>query len=156
MLAFNRALSLTRQILPIRERPGGRPLVGMQSKMDFSEIFRFVAAFAFILGLIGVCALLARRFGLAPGASLAGPQRRLGIVEVKPVDAKHRLVLIRRDGKEHLVLMGGDTPLLLESGIDAPEPVAVEPGEQQRPAFAAPAHVVQFQRIVEFIKERRA
>lgn len=124
--------------------------------MDFSEIFRFVAALAFILGLIGVCALLARRFGLAPGASAMGSQRRLGIVEVKPVDAKHRLVLVRRDGKEHLVLMGGDTPLLLESGINAPEPTLVEETSPQQPGFAAPAHVVQFQRIVDFIKERRA
>lgn len=124
--------------------------------MDFSEIFRFVAALAFILGLIGVCALLARRFGLAPGTSLAGSQRRLGIVEVKPVDAKHRLILIRRDGKEHLVMIGGDTPLLLESGIDAPEPALAEPTAPEQPGFAAPAHVVQFQRIVDFIKERRA
>ncbi|MBO6903632.1 MAG: flagellar biosynthetic protein FliO, partial [Parvibaculum sp.] len=103
-----------------------------------------------------VCAILARRFGLAPGASALGSHRRLGIVEVKPIDAKHRLVLVRRDGKEHLVLMGGDTPLLLEGGIDAPEPAVVEPSAPQQPGFAGPAHVVQFQRIVDFIKERRA
>jgi flagellar protein FliO/FliZ len=122
--------------------------------MDFSEIFRFVAALAFILGLIGVCAILARRFGFAPGASPAGGQRRLGIVEVKAIDAKHRLLLIRRDGKEHLILTGGETPLLIEGSIDAPAPAEVE---QPVPAqYALPSHVVQFQRIVDFIKERRA
>lgn len=122
--------------------------------MDFSDIFRFVAALAFILGLIGVCAIVARRFGLAPGASAPGGQRRLGIVEVKAIDAKHRLLLIRRDGKEHLILTGGETPLLIEGGIDAPAPVEV--AETTPAQFALPAHVVQFQRIVEFIKERRA
>ncbi|MEP2830637.1 hypothetical protein [Parvibaculum sp.] len=122
--------------------------------MDFSEIFRFVAALAFILGLIGVCAILARRFGFAPGASPVGGQRRLGIVEVKAIDAKHRLLLIRRDGKEHLILTGGETPLLIEGGIDAPAPAEIE---QPLPAqYALPGHVVQFQRIVDFIKERRA
>jgi flagellar protein FliO/FliZ len=122
--------------------------------MDFSEIFRFAAALAFILGLIGVCAVLARRLGLVPGATPVGGQRRLGIVEVKAVDAKHRLLLIRRDGKEHLILTGGEHPLLIEAGIDAPTPIETE---QAAPAqMALPSHVVQFQRIVEFINERRA
>jgi flagellar protein FliO/FliZ len=89
-----------------------------------------------------------------PGATPVGGQRRLGIVEVKAVDAKHRLLLIRRDGKEHLILTGGEHPLLIEAGIDAPTPIETE---QAAPAqMALPSHVVQFQRIVEFIKERRA
>lgn len=134
-------------------RAGGRPLVGMQSKMDFSEIFRFVAALAFIIGLIGLCAMLAKRFGLVPGGVTApGSQRRLGIVEVKQIDPKLRLVLIRRDGKEHLILTGGDSPLLIEGGIDAPAPADIADAA----ALASPAPVLQFQRIVDFIKERRA
>lgn len=128
--------------------------------MDFSEIFRFVAALAFIIGLIGLCAMVAKRFGLAPGVTSAGANRRVGIVEVRPVDAKHRLLLIRRDGKEHLILMGGEHPLLIESGIDAPEqPAAASPAgddKSPRPAFTGPAHIVQLQRFVEYIKERRA
>ncbi|MBX3505876.1 MAG: flagellar biosynthetic protein FliO [Parvibaculum sp.] len=125
--------------------------------MDFSEIFRFVAALAFIIGLIGLCAMVAKRFGLAPGITSAGANRRVGIVEVRPVDAKHRLLLIRRDGKEHLVLIGGEHPLLIESGIDAPAaPAAATETDAPRPAFTGPAHIVQLQRFVEYIKERRA
>ncbi|MEQ8326991.1 MAG: flagellar biosynthetic protein FliO [Parvibaculum sp.] len=121
--------------------------------MDFSEIFRFVAALAFIIGLIGLCAMLAKRFGLVPGGVTApGSQRRLGIVEVKQIDPKHRLVLIRRDGKEHLLLTGGEQALLVETGIDAPAPL--EAADPIQPA--TPASVVQFQRIVDFIRERRA
>ena len=37
-----------------------------------------------------------------------------------PVDAKRRLVLIRRDNKEHLIILGADGELLIESGTTAP------------------------------------
>ena len=41
------------------------------------------------------------------------------MVETAAIDAKRRLVLLRRDGTEHLVLLGANTELLVESGIDA-------------------------------------
>jgi flagellar protein FliO/FliZ len=123
--------------------------------MEISEILRFVAALVFIIGLIGLCAFVARRMGFAAGgvATPAG-QRRLAVVEVKPVDAKHRLMLIRRDGKEHLILLGGEQPLLIETGIDAPAPVALVDTASGTVQTSTPA--LQFQRIVDFIKERRA
>ncbi|KAB7739091.1 hypothetical protein F2P47_13865 [Parvibaculum sedimenti] len=121
--------------------------------MDLTEIFRFVAALAFIVGLIGVCAYAAKRFGFATGGFGGSAQKRLSVTEVKALDAKHRLVLIRRDGKEHLILMGGEHNLLIETGIDAPtivEAATMTPdGEPPAPGF-------QFQRIVNLIKERRA
>ena len=121
--------------------------------MDFSDVFRFVAALAFIIGLIGLCAFLARRFGLAPGGMLQpGAPRRLALVEMKQLDQKHRLLLIRRDGKEHLILTGGDQPLLVEAGIDAP----IMPEEAITPAKASPAMPAHLERIVGFMKERRA
>jgi flagellar protein FliO/FliZ len=123
--------------------------------MEFSEIFRFVASLTFILGLIGVCAYVAKRMGLATGAiSTTGTQKRLSIVEVKVVDAKHRLVLMRRDNREHLVLLGGENDLLIESGIEVPDISPSEISAQQNMTAAAP--IPQFQKIVEFIKERRA
>ncbi|MGB5093488.1 MAG: hypothetical protein WBN97_09300 [Parvibaculum sp.] len=105
--------------------------------MEITEVFRFIAALMFIIGLIGLCAYVARRLGLANGGwhPTAAP-KRLAIVEVKAIDAKHRLLLIRRDGKEHLILMG-EQNLLIEGGIDAPEPLVSEtPG-----AVAAPLPV---------------
>jgi len=80
--------------------------------MELSAYFRFVAALLFVLGIIGVFALLARRF--VPGArniNRRGVKRRLSVVEVVPVDTKRRLVLLRRDDTEHLVMLGphGDT-----------------------------------------------
>lgn len=94
--------------------------------MEITEVFRFVAALMFIIGLIGLCAYVAKRLGLANGGwHPTSAPKRLAIVEVKAIDAKHRLLLIRRDGKEHLILMG-EQNLLIEAGIDAPEPIISE------------------------------
>lgn len=43
--------------------------------------------------------------------------QRLGISEYHEIDKSRRLVLIRRDNTEHLVLIGGPQDLLIESGI---------------------------------------
>jgi flagellar protein FliO/FliZ len=125
--------------------------------MEFSEIFRFAASLAFIVGLIGVCAFIAKRLGLATGnITSTGKQKRLAIVEVKVVDAKHRLILIRRDDREHLVLLGGERDVVIETGIEAPVVEAAEVvGQLSSLPNQTPA-VLSFQKFVEFIKERRA
>lgn len=92
------------------------------------QYVRFILALLFVLGLIGLLAFLLRRFGLgAVRVSPAfrgkgrGAARRLAVVEVAIVDARHRLVLIRRDDTEHLVLLGPASDLLIESGITPPK-----------------------------------
>lgn len=88
--------------------------------MELIEYFRFALALVFVLGLIGVCTWAAKRFGLMAGISAKTSDRRLGIVEVRGIDAKRKLVLVSRDGVEHLVLLGGQQDLLIESNIQPP------------------------------------
>lgn len=86
--------------------------------MELSAYFRFVAALLFVLGIIGVFALLARRF--VPGArniNRRGVKRRLSVVEVIPVDTKRRLVLLKRDDTEHLVMLGPTGDTVIERNI---------------------------------------
>lgn len=100
--------------------------------MDFGTIFRFVVALVFVLGLIGVLTVVAKRAGLSPRATrpTPGSKKRLSIVEVMAVDAKRRLVLIRRDDREHLVLLGVDRDLVIESNVAAPpKPSYEQPSE---------------------------
>jgi flagellar protein FliO/FliZ len=48
-------------------------------------------------------------------------KKRLSVLEVLPIDGKRRLVLLRRDAAEHLVLLGIGGDLLIESnGIARP------------------------------------
>jgi flagellar protein FliO/FliZ len=95
--------------------------------MELGTYMRFVLALLFVLALIGVVAWLARKAGL--GTRVVRPKgmaRRLSIVEVSPVDAKRRLVLVRRDGVEHLVLLGATGETVIETGIAPPADTMVE------------------------------
>jgi flagellar protein FliO/FliZ len=83
--------------------------------MDFADIARTIAALAVTLGLIGLAAAAARRY--APGALARlkpGAPRRLAIVESLVLDPARRLVLVRFDEQERLILLGEgrmlDTP----------------------------------------------
>lgn len=89
--------------------------------MELGTYMRFALALLFVLALIGIVAWLARKAGLGTRTARSkGTRRRLSIVEVSPVDGKRRLVLVRRDGVEHLVLLGATTDTVIETGIAAP------------------------------------
>ena len=59
-------------------------------------------ALALVLGLLWLVARLARRGGLAA----SGP-RRVRVVEATALDGRRRAVILRVDGREALVLVGG-------------------------------------------------
>ncbi len=84
--------------------------------MDLIDYGRFVAALLFVLGLIALTAWLARRFRLGPGGP-AGAARRMAVLETLPLDARRKLVLIRRDATEHLLLLSPEGNRLVEGGI---------------------------------------
>jgi hypothetical protein len=71
---------------------------------------------AVVAGAIYVRAYLA---GTSPTAMLFGPrpERRLDIMEQTSLDSRRRLVLIRRDDVEHLIMTGGPVDVVIETGI---------------------------------------
>jgi flagellar protein FliO/FliZ len=75
--------------------------------MDVADIARTVAALAITLGLVGLAAVLARRFGPTALLRLRTPaERRLQVVESLVLDPQRRLVLVRLDQHERLLLLG--------------------------------------------------
>ncbi|MBX2804869.1 MAG: flagellar biosynthetic protein FliO [Hyphomicrobiales bacterium] len=59
--------------------------------------------------------------GIDPTKLLPKKQdRRLTLVEARYLDNKRKMILVRRDNVEHLILTGGPVDILLESGIPAP------------------------------------
>lgn len=86
--------------------------------MDWTTYLRFAAALAFVLGLIGLFSWAMRRYGSLPRLTGAGgAQRRLAVIEAVAVDGKRRLVLVRRDDTEHLLLLGAAGEVVVERGI---------------------------------------
>jgi len=76
--------------------------------MSFADLARAVFALAITLGLVGLAAYAARRFGPEWMVRLQRPKtdRRLAIVESLPLDPARRLVLVRLDSTERLLLLG--------------------------------------------------
>ncbi len=92
--------------------------------MEFSSYIRFLLALIFVIGLIGAFAVIARRMGLGfPTTAIKkSTNRRLSVEEVISLDGRRRLVLIRRDNTEHLILLGASSETIVENNIK--EPVA--------------------------------
>jgi flagellar protein FliO/FliZ len=76
--------------------------------MSLADFARAFFALVLTLGLIGLAAVVARRFGPEWLVRLQRPksQRRLAIVESLPLDPARRLVLVRLDATERLLLLG--------------------------------------------------
>ncbi|MEA2927878.1 MAG: flagellar protein FliO/FliZ [Hyphomicrobiales bacterium] len=90
-----------------------------------SLIVRFVVAFVIVLGLIALTFWLIRRFGgtRVGTATARGRAPRLAVVDAAPVDGRRRLVLVRRDNVEHLLMIGGPTDIVVEENIVRAVPV---------------------------------
>lgn len=89
--------------------------------MDAGNYLRLIIALGAVLAMIGGFALLVRRFGPIVGlATRRSGDRRLGVVEVMALDPRRRLVLVRRDGVEHLLLLGTGEDKVVETGITPP------------------------------------
>jgi flagellar protein FliO/FliZ len=79
----------------------------------------FFFAFVVVLALIGAAAWLVRRFaGNRLGANAnRGRMPRLAVIDAAAVDGRRRLVLVRRDNVEHLLMIGGPTDIVVEPNI---------------------------------------
>jgi flagellar biogenesis protein FliO len=79
----------------------------------------FFIAFVIVLALIGLATWLVRRFGgSALGSSSSrGRMPRLAVIDAAAVDGRRRLVLVRRDNVEHLLMIGGPTDVVVEPNI---------------------------------------
>lgn len=87
--------------------------------MEMTDYLRSVAALVLVLGMILGVLWLLRRFGVPGMVPARNAARRLTVVETIALDSRRRLVLVRRDGREHLLLLGSAGDLLVEGNIEA-------------------------------------
>jgi flagellar biogenesis protein FliO len=100
-----------------------------------------------IAALIGLLLLWWLIRKLSHGTFISGgrnAQPRLAVLDAAPVDSHRRLVLVRRDDVEHLLLIGGNTDIVVEPNIRPPGALARPARElelaQQRPVAVEPQH----------------
>lgn len=101
--------------------------------------YLFLFALLAAVAVAGAWVLRSYLNGVSPVAALFGPrpERRLAVVEQAAVDGRRRLLLLRRDDVEHLIMTGGPVDVVIETGIQAPRPsAAVMERERPAPVFA--------------------
>ncbi|RUP00506.1 MAG: hypothetical protein EKK30_00110 [Hyphomicrobium sp.] len=89
-----------------------------------------------VLSVGGTIFLRSYLTGTSPSALLFRPKgdRRLEVVDHANIDGRRKLILIRRDNVEHLLLTGGPVDVVVETGIQGPPARAVVPNSEAEPA----------------------
>ena len=89
--------------------------------METIDPIQVLLAFGLVLGLIGLLALVLRFIArLQPGFGIGiKPGGRLHIVETKLIDARRRLVIVRCDEAEHLLLLSAQGDVLIAANLPA-------------------------------------
>ena len=83
-----------------------------------NKIWVFVALLI-VLVLIGAAAWLVRKFSSGNAGAGANRSRmpRLAVIDAAAVDNRRKLVIVRRDNVEHLIMIGGPTDVVVEPNI---------------------------------------
>jgi flagellar protein FliO/FliZ len=87
----------------------------MAAGPEWMDYLRAFLALLFVAGLIFFLALGLRKTGLDRRLMGNKGTARLGIIETLYLDPRHRLVIVRHDGSEHLILIGTGGDLLISS-----------------------------------------
>jgi hypothetical protein len=106
------------------------------------DILTYLVLIVLIAGALIAAALVARSYmnGSSPLDGFFGPKpdRRLDVVEHASVDGRRRLILVRRDNVEHLIMTGGPVDVVIETGIAQRASARPEPVEPQAVFSRAP------------------
>lgn len=96
--------------------------------MDLLSMLRTLGALGMVLGMLAGALWVVKRYDIKlPGRISVSNRKRIEMVERLSIDAKRSVALIRRDGCEHLILLGPEGSATIETGIVAPVVAAPEP-----------------------------
>jgi len=85
--------------------------------LELADLSRTIMGLGVVLLLLALVFWLLRRFGPQGAALRGGSTRRLALVESLPLDPRTRLLLVRQDDVEHLLVVSstGSTTLVRSS-----------------------------------------
>jgi len=89
--------------------------------MTADMLLRMAFALLMVLGLMGLFAYALRRFGPRLGLAFTPPaqgeKRQLQVTENLALDARHRALVLRCGESEHVVILGGSQPVVVQSKV---------------------------------------
>ena len=88
--------------------------------VDLDFLVLVIAATLFVIALLALTVWAFRTYvsgRVSQHGFLRPRDKRLGVIETASVDARRKLLLLRRDDVEHLVMIGGPVDMLIETGI---------------------------------------
>lgn len=104
-----------------------------------ADVIGWIAILAVVAALGVAGAVVARAYlsGTTPAALLfkPRPEPRVEVIEQANMDGRRKLILIRRDDVEHLIMTGGPVDVVIETGIGEKPARAVD--VQREPAATA-------------------
>ncbi len=84
--------------------------------MDLLSVTRTLGGLGMVLGILWGALWLVRRYDIQlPGRTGMARRSRLELVERLALDPRRSVALLRRDGKEHLILIAPEGHLVIES-----------------------------------------
>ena len=102
--------------------------------MDGLILLRTFGALALLIGLLSGALWIVRRFDIRlPGAVARQSERRLELVERLGIDQRRSAILIRRDDREHLLIISPEGQTVVETlSCPAPATTARPKGSDER------------------------
>jgi hypothetical protein len=92
---------------------------------DPNLLILFVAAALFVVALVALLVWAFKTFFGRPSTSsfIRARDKRLGVIETASMEGRRKLVLVRRDEVEHLLMIGGPVDVVVETGIRGRSPI---------------------------------
>lgn len=88
--------------------------------MEYVDLARFIFSFAGVIALILLVAWIIKRLGLEKRLAGLRKDAMIAVAETCHIDARHKLVVVRRGDLHHLLVIGQGSTVLVES-FDAPK-----------------------------------
>jgi flagellar biogenesis protein FliO len=113
------------------------------STNQFTSLVLAVVIVAFAIALFAALAFyVKRKFNINSLGLKLNPQARLSVIETVHIDQKRKLILIQKDGIEHLIMVGGPSDLVIDTHTASSKNQAIQTdqqltGRQQDPSITS-------------------
>ncbi len=84
--------------------------------MESEYIIKAFFALILVAGLIGIAAIMFQKFALEKNLLRKGQPKRLRTEEFLYLDAKRKLVLVKKDDEETLILLSHNSETIISTG----------------------------------------